>query len=589
MKHRWIPREIDDDADIEQLRRDLNDLPEALARSLACRGVTSLEAAERYFRPSKDDLHNPLLMQDMATAAERLGRAIEQGERVLVYGDYDVDGTTATALMTHFLREQGADARYFVPDRIEHGYGLCEAGIDHAAAEGASLIVALDCGVTAHKQAAYAREQGLDLIICDHHTPPNELPDALAVLDPKRPDDPYPFGELSGCGVGFKLVQATLNSLGLPPERAEAYLDLVAIATAADIVPLHGENRILLSTGLDRLRRKKPRTGVRTLAETAGLDLPDVNVGRLVFGIAPRINAAGRLGSAERAVALLLAEDERRAREWAEELEQTNRERQSIDRDTEHEAAERARRYLTARDDRRSVVLHDENWHPGVVGIVASSLVDEFHRPTILLTTVNGTVKGSARSITGINIYDAISTCEDLLTEFGGHDHAAGLSLPEENLPAFKERFNEAVNEALDGRMELMRPAVKVDAPLNLDEVGGMEDRFWAVLRQFAPFGPANHKPVFVGRGLELADRPRTVGSDDKHLKFRVRQRNGRTANGKGLDVIGFGEAEEHLSKLQESHRDGTPFEMLFSIEENTYRGRTNLQLKLRDLRLQEV
>ena len=576
MKHRWVQRSIDEPAVVKQLQKELNDLPEALARSLVLRDVTTLEASRRYFRPSLGELNSSFLMQDMPMAAERVAQAIEQGERVLVYGDYDVDGTTATALMTHFLCAAGVDASYFIPDRIEHGYGLCEAGLDYAVDQGASLVVALDCGITAHEQAEYAREQGLDLIICDHHTAQDTIPNALAVLNPKRGDCPYPFKSLCGCGVGFKLIQAVLTRLGRPPEDAHAYLDLLALSTAADIVPMQGENRVLMREGLAALQQR-PRLGVRMLAKEANLDLSACNTGNLVFSLGPRINAAGRMGDAGRAVDLLLAEDEGQAASLASELEKLNKERREADQATRKEATRLAETYLAAKT-RHSVVLHRPGWHPGIIGIVASRIVERFYRPTILLASVNGTVKGSARSISGLNVYDALTACEDLLTQFGGHAQAAGLSLPEENLPAFKERFDEAVKESLSA--DMLIPAIKVDAPLDLNAING---RFWAVLKQFAPHGPANSKPVFQGSDLAVAGTPRTVGRDGKHLKFNVRQR--ATSDAKPLDVIGFGMGDK-LEVLQKSQHSNRPLELLFSVEENTWNGRTSLQLKARDLRL---
>ena len=586
MKNRWLLQSTDDPETVVRLQQELNDLPEALARTLVLRGVDSFEAARRYFRPSLDSLHDPFAMAGMDAAAGRLARAAETGERVLVYGDYDVDGTTATATMTHFLRAHGATADFFIPDRYKDGYGLGAAGIDHAAEQGAALIVALDCGVTAVEEAAYAREKGLDLIICDHHTAPDTLPDALAVLDPKRPDCAYPFKELSGCGVGFKLVQATLERLGQPAEAALQYLDLLAVSIASDIVPIVGENRVLMREGLAALGRTR-RPGLRALAQAAGLDLGRASTSRLVFTIGPRINAAGRLDHARHAVDLMLAEDEGAARRLAQALEKLNNERRAVDRAITDEAKTRAERLLTARM-RHSIVLHDPDWHLGVIGIVASRLVEAFYRPTIMLCTAKGRLKGSARSITGVNVYDALKKCDDVLLQFGGHDHAAGMALEEKNLPAFRERFDAAVGEAVTSP-EMLLPAIKVDARLGLEEIGTLGGRFWAVLQQFAPFGPANRTPVFHAQRLAVAGRPKTVGKGGAHLKFAVRPASG---GGDGeaarpMDAIGFG-LGGRLGVLQESQRAGRPVELLFSIEENTFRGRTSLQLKARDVRLEE-
>ncbi len=577
MTYRWIRRSLDDPDIVPQLQRDLNDLPEALARTLALREVTSFEEARHFFRADLGALHDPFEMADMEPAAARVAEAVRSGERVLVYGDYDVDGTTATAMMCDFLRRSGADPSFFIPDRYEDGYGLCTRGLDQAVDQGADLVVALDCGITAFEEAAYAREQGLDLIVCDHHTPKDELPDAFAVLDPKRSDCGYPFEELSGCGVGFKLVQATLDRLGTDPDAAYAYLDLLAVSTASDIVPLYGENRVLLEEGL-RALQQSDRPGLQALADAADLELADItNTGRIVFTIGPRINAAGRMAHAGSAVDLLLAPDATRAAPLADELERLNRERRSLDDEILEAAAQKAERQITARTP-HALVLYDPEWHLGVIGIVASRIVEKFYKPTILLSHNGEAVKGSARSIEGINIYDALADCADVLTQFGGHDHAAGMSLPTENVEAFRDRFDEAVGERVTS--DLLTPAIKVDAPLDLREI---DQRFWAVLQQFGPFGPANPRPVFHGRDLAVVGSPRTVGSSDKHLKFRVRQAE---ASGEARDVIGF-DLGEKLSVVQESARTGTPLELLFQVDENTYRGRTSLQLKAKDVRLE--
>ena len=579
MKYRWTMRSVDDPDAVQRLQKELNDLPEALARTLVLRGIETFDDARHFFRAGRSDLHDPLLMQDMDRAADRVAAAIERGEHVLVYGDYDVDGTTATALLTDFLRSQGADADYFIPDRYEDGYGLGPRGIDHAAEQDVALVIALDCGITAHEEAAYARSKGLDLIICDHHTPKATLPEAHAILNPKRSDCDYPFDELSGCGVGFKLVQATLDRLGKSPDAAYRYLDLLAISTAADIVPLHGENRVLLREGL-RAIEEQPRLGLRALAAAAHFELKNVTTGDVVFKIGPRINAAGRMAHAEKAVALLLADDSDGAQALAEELEALNKERRAVDQETREAAQRMAERQITARNP-HALVLYQPEWHLGVIGIVASRIVEQFYRPTVMLCRNGDAVKGSARSISGVNIYEALSDCEDVLTQFGGHDYAAGMSLPEKNIAAFKERLDEAVGERVTP--ELLTPAIKVDAPLDLGEIGSVDDRFWAVLQQFGPFGPSNSKPVFHAENLAVVGTPRTVGRDGKHLKFKVRQCE--RSDDLALDVIGFGMGEK-LKTLRRSQRDGQPLELLFSLESNTWKGRTSLQLKARDLRL---
>ncbi|PSQ67410.1 MAG: single-stranded-DNA-specific exonuclease RecJ [Bacteroidetes bacterium QH_2_64_74] len=580
MSYRWLHRSLDDPDVVSRLQRALNDLALPLARTLALRGITTFEEAKHFFRADRSALHDPEGIRDMATAAARLSDAIEHGERVLVYGDYDVDGTTAAALLTDFLRSRGVDTSYFIPDRYEDGYGLCRRGLDAAAEQDASLVVALDCGITGHEEAAYAQEQGLDLIIADHHTPKDTLPEALAVLDPKRPDDDYPFEELSGCGLAFKLVQATLIHRDEDPEDAFDYLDLLALSTASDIVPLHGENRVLMAEGLQALQDSM-RPGIRALAEAANLDLQNVtSTGNIVFTLGPRINAAGRMDHASSAVELLQASNFEEAEPLAAELEKLNRERRRIDNEIEEEAIERAERQITARSP-HALVLYDPDWHLGVIGIVASSVVERFHKPTVLLTHNGDEVKGSARSIEGINIYEALADCGDLLTQFGGHDHAAGMSLAADDIEAFRDRFDATVGERVTP--ELLTPSIKVDAPVDLDTIGSVEDRFWAVLKQFGPFGPSNPTPVFHAEDLDVVSA-RTVGSDDSHLKFEVRQQDSST--GDTFDAIGFGMGEK-LSVLRESQETGTPVELLFSLEENTWNGRTNLQLKARDVRLE--
>ncbi len=581
MTYRWVPRSLEDPDVVPRLQRELNDLPTALARALALREVTTFEEAKHFFRADRSALHDPFEMVDMDVAAARLSEALDEGESVLVYGDYDVDGTTGTALLTDFLRSRGVDVSFFIPDRYEDGYGLCRRGLDVAAERGASLVVALDCGITAHEEAAYAQELGLDLIIADHHTPKETLPEALAVLDPKRPDDDYPFDELSGCGLAFKLVQATLAHREEDPDAAYDYLDLLALSTASDIVPLYSENRVLMAEGLEALQRST-RPGVRALAAAADLDLQTVtSTGNIVFTLGPRINAAGRMEHASAAVELLLAQNYEEAEPLAGELEQLNRERRRIDDTIEREAIERAERQITARSP-HALVLYDPDWHLGVIGIVASSIVERFHKPTILLTHNGAEVKGSARSIEGINIYEALADCEDVLTQFGGHDHAAGMSLSADDIETFRDRFDAAIGERVTP--ELLRPSIKVDAPVDLQTIGSVDDRFWAVLRQFGPFGPSNPRPVFHAKNLDVVSA-RTVGSDDTHLKFEVQQQD--ASAGETYDAIGFGMGEK-LSVLRESQETGTPVELLFSLEENTWNGRTTLQLKARDVRLEE-
>lgn len=571
---RWIMKEVEDEAQVAALRAALNDLPEPLARALVLRGVDSFPAARSYFRDDLNCLHDPLAYTGMQRAVERILAAMRTREAIVVYGDYDVDGTTATALLTHYLLSQGANASFFVPDRFRHGYGLSRLGLDAVREMGARLIIALDCGVTAIDETTYARENGMDLVICDHHTPQETLPDAVAVLDAKREDDGYPFKELCGCGVTFKLVQAVHAAQGKDPADLLHYLDLVAVATTADMVSLTGENRVLVREGLHRLRNR-PRIGLRMLADQAGAKLSEATTRSIGFSLGPRINAAGRLGDAARAVNLLLADDQIEATARARQLERLNEERRALDRETQQEAFAMADRFLAGRE-RHAVVLHHPDWHLGVIGIVASRLVERHYRPAIMLTTAGTVIKGSARSTAGINIYAALSACQDLLLEFGGHDYAAGLTLDPSNLAAFIERFDEAVARSVSESS--LEPFVEIDAEMRLSE---LDDRFWAVLKQFEPVGQDNPAPVFLARNLEIVGPVAGVGRKRDHIKFSVRERG---ASHPARNVIGFG-LGKFLAELSEVQAEHGTLELLFTVEENTWNGRTSLQLNALDLR----
>ena len=550
-------------------------LPEALARALVCRGVDTFDDARRYFRGTLADLHDPFLMQDMDQAADRVVRAIKQKEKVAVYGDYDADGITSAALLTHFLRSRHVDADFFIPDRFQHGYGVHTDGIDWATEAGASLMIAVDCGVTALEEATYAREKGIDLIVCDHHMPLESTPEAVAVLDPKRPSCPYPFKDLSACGVAFKLVQAALVNLGESSDEARAYLDLVALSTTCDIVPLQGENRILVREGL-RQMRQGGRRGLNALAETAGKDIGDMDARGLGWRLGPRINAAGRLGDAKRAVSLLLADTQEKAARLARVLEEVNRQRRALQYEIVESAAKLARQQLAGQMT-HALVLHQADWHQGLVGVAASGVVRQFYRPAVLLCTAGGFATGSARSTPTVNILEALHTCKDLLTEYGGHGGASGLTLSEQNVPALRERLNTYVQERMTP--EMLIPAIDVDAELDLNVI---DARFLSVLKQFAPFGKGNEKPMFVARDLETVWPPRAVGSG-KHLKMQVKQRSGP---GSSTDVIAFNQGAK-LADLQSAHQQRAPIEMVFAVEENTWQGRTSVQLIVEDVREQ--
>lgn len=584
MTHRWILRPVPSEEAVRDIGRQLNNLPAALSRALILRGIDTFDRARAFFRPVASDLHDPFLMADMHAAADRVAHAIRERERIVVYGDYDVDGTTATTLLVSSLRSLGGDVEFFVPNRFKHGYGLSRAGIDHAAGLGARIIVAVDCGVTASAEARYAREKGMDLVVCDHHTPKDELPEAEAVLDPKRADCPYPFKELAGCSVGFKLLQAVLAKLGRDPAEAMEFLDLVAVATASDMVPVEGENRVLLAVGLERLRAN-PSPGLRALASVAKVSLSSCATADIVFKIAPRINAAGRVTSANTAIDLLLAKDPETAQRYADELNALNVQRREFDQETLASAIKSAERQITTGKMQHTLVLHNQDWFPGVIGIVASRLVERFHRPTILLGTIDGVVTGSARSIEGVNVFDALRECEDLLARFGGHAFAAGLSLELSRLPALQERFDQAVGNMVTA--ETLQPVIHVDAPLRLHEI---DRRFLAVLKQFEPFGPQNDRPVFQANGLLPAWPPRKVGKNSQHLKFAVRQKpeEGQPSRDAPMEAIGFGMGARH-EMLEQCRNEGQPFDMLFSLKENTWNGRTETQLEAKDIRRSEA
>jgi single-stranded-DNA-specific exonuclease len=576
---RWRLRRLPqggDESAVGRLGAELNSLPAALSRSLLLRNVSGFDGARSFFRDGLETLHDPFAMNGMQRAAERLAEAVTTGERVLVYGDYDVDGTTSTALMMRFLRDNGGDPHFFIPNRFRHGYGLCTAGLDRAAAIGAKLVVALDCGVTAVQEADYARSIGLDLVVCDHHEPGPILPDAFAVLDPKRRDCTYPFDGLSGCGVGFKLVQGTLSVLGRPADEAYRYLDLVAVSVACDIVPILGENRVLMRAGLARLA-DSPQPGFAALAGHTNVDLQGCTSSRIVFQIGPRINAAGRLEDASIAAELLLADDEQDALRLAERLESLNLKRRELDQATRDEAIGMAEIDMEAGP--LSLVLYKAGWHPGIVGITASRVAEHFGRPTVLLTS-NGheEARGSARSVRGVDLHAALSKCSDLLTRFGGHAHAAGLALPVENIPALRERLEDSVGTTVTA--EDLEPEIELDAHLSLRDV---DDRFWRVLKQFDPFGPDNPKPVFWGSDLRVIGQPTVCGAERRHLRFRVAQRDG---GGASYSVIGFNLADK-LPTAMSSLRVGRPMELAFVVEENEWNGRTTLQLRAEDLRLQ--
>lgn len=565
MSFQWVYAKPQEEA-ISALQEALGISP-TIARLLVLRNIDTYDKAKSFFRPGLKDLHDPFLMKDMDKATERLATAIRNREKILIYGDYDVDGTTATSIMYLFLDDFGVDVDYYIPHRFKEGYGINEAGIRYAIETQVDLIISVDCGITAIEEAEVAREHGIDLIICDHHNVADEIPNAAAVLDPKRPDCSYPFDGLSGAGVSFKLVQGTTQTLGLSFKIPLKLLDLVAISTASDIVPIIDENRILMREGLKRIN-KKPRKGIAALLDLINIQPGTINTSTIVFSIGPRINAAGRMGDASKAVKLLISETLAEAKAHAYELESINIRRRDHDSQTMEEALAKVDSEYNL-DAISSMVLHDAEWHLGVIGIVASRLVDTYSRPTIMLSTVDGMLKGSARSIKGFNIYDAIKECEDLLEQFGGHEFAAGLTMKRENLEEFRVRIDKIAASRLSD--EDFQPELPIDTELDLSEV---DMRFWKLLNQFEPFGPGNLRPIFVSRNVDVVGVPTIVGKG--HLKMRVSQ------NGSGVfDTIGFN-MHEYLPIIRNT--DEGRLNIAYSLEENYWNGNRKLQLKLRDI-----
>lgn len=566
MAFRWIYATPDREESVHTLQKELG-VPHTIAYLLALRGINNFEQAKKFFRPDISQLHDPFLMKDMDKAAARLSNAIRNGEKVVVYGDYDVDGTTSCAMVHNFLKDFGVDVYYYIPHRYKEGYGINEEGIDFAAEKGCSLMVSVDCGITAIEEAEYAKSKGIELVICDHHTVGDRIPDAVAVLDPKRPDCPYPFDGLSGAGVAFKLVQAVLTKLGLPASVAHKFLDLVCISTASDIVPIVDENRIIMHEGL-KILNQAPRSGIKALIDLVKLNFGKITTTSIVFSLGPRINAAGRMGDACKAIELLISEDDSESVSCAQQLENINVKRKDIDTQTMNEALEMIEERFNM-EENFALVLYKPDWHLGVIGIVASRLVDLYHRPTVMLTKVNGKVKGSARSVKGMNIYDAFSACEPMLEQFGGHEFAAGVTLLEEYVPAFRDKLNELTK--LEMTRKDLDPELTVDHELKLNEI---DARFWKLLNQFEPFGPLNDKPTFVSKNIKIVGRPSIVGKG--HLKMRL------THNGSQVyDAIGFN-MHQYLPKVSDCK--DKEVQIAYVIEENFWNGRHSLQLRLKDI-----
>jgi len=582
VEKRWAVKNAGDALVIAELSQSLNISP-LLAGMLARKNITTFEEAKKFFRPHISDLHDPFLMKDMDKAIERIEKAIAASEKILVYGDYDVDGTTAVALVYSFLKTIYDKIEFYLPDRYKEGYGISNAGIDFAKANDITLIIALDCGIKSIDKVAYANERNIDFIICDHHRPGDELPAAVAVLDPKQKDCEYPFDELSGCGIGFKLVQAYALKHDIPFSQLEKYLDLVAVSTAADIVPITGENRVLVYYGLKRLN-ENPRHGLEAILRTNNITKKDfldqstgeltqrynLDVTNLVFVIGPRINAAGRIYDARHAVDLLIAGDRSDAHDSSVLVNKHNDERRELDSTiTEHALA-------LVRDDprfikRKSTVLFHPEWHKGVIGIVASRLTDKYYRPTIILTESNGMATGSARSVKDFDIYNAIESCSDLLEQFGGHMYAAGLTLKLENIEKFMDRFEEVVASTIEEKM--LTQEVEIDADIKLSDI---TPNFFKVLRQFSPFGPGNMNPVFKSEGVRDTGLSRIVGNN--HLKLNLAQDE---TTRYGIDGIAF-----QMGQYHPFIRRKIPFDICYTLEENTFNGKTSIQLNIKDIKV---
>lgn len=540
----------------------------ALATLLAQRGITGPEEAKAFYHPSLAHLHDPFLMKDMEQAVGRINLALGNKEPIMVYGDYDVDGTTSVALVYNLLSRYTDRISHYVPDRYAEGYGVSFQGIDVAEAQGVKLIIALDCGVKAMKQVAYAKEKGIDFIICDHHLPDNVLPDAVAVLDPKRSDCPYPYKELSGCGIGFKLMQAFMQRNNMPFSELEELLDLVAISIGCDIVPVTGENRVLAHFGLRRLNRMEPRPGIKALLGLSHFTR-DLTITDLVFVLGPRINAAGRIEHGQQAVELLLAKEANEAENIARRIDANNAARQDLDKAITEQALNMLGEDPSLQDSWSTVVFNPD-WHKGVVGIVASRLIERYYRPTIVLTQSNGKVGGSARSVKGFNVYEAIAACDGLLDQYGGHMYAAGLSMKPENVEAFRARFEEVVRGSLPP--SLRTPEEEVDLEADLADVPPL----FRGVEGMDPFGPGNMKPLFLSRGI-LADDVRQLGPSGEHVKFMAFQPKNPAFS---MEAIAFRQSG-HLDLL----RSGEPFSFLYTVERKVWRDRESIQLVVKDIK----
>ena len=571
---KWILKEPADAAKVSRLAAELG-IDSVLADLLVKRGVETFEQARSFFRPSLEDLHDPFLMKDMDIAVQRVRDAITGGQRILVYGDYDVDGTTAVSLVYSFLRRFTPEVDFYIPDRYSEGYGLSMKGIDYAAGSGVKLIITLDCGIKAIEKVEYARTKGIDVIICDQHLPEAELPKAVAVLDPKREDCHYPFDDLSGCGVGFKLVQAYSIRYGIPFESLIPLLDLLVVSISADLVSMVGENRVLAHFGLKQLN-EDPRKGLLAMISLSQLEPGHLTIDDIVFKIGPRINAAGRMDEGKKAVELLSATDMDRALEIGREINEKNNDRKDIDREITREALEMVQKGKCLIND-NAIIVYNPGWNKGVVGIVASRLVEAFYKPTVVLTNSNaaGFITGSARSVAGFDLYESIEHCADLLEDFGGHVYAAGLTLKQSNIKEFAERINGFISGKIT--TEMLTPVVTIDAKLDFAQI---TPKFLRLLKQFQPFGPGNNNPLFLTENVYDGGNGRKVGAGGVHVKLDLIQESQPYHQ---IPAIAF-----NMSEFYDYIKAGNPFDACYSIVENYYRGNSTTQLRIKDLHERE-
>ncbi len=567
LEYKWKEAELPSNDQIEALKNSIN-VNRIVATLLCQRGFSDFESAKQFFRPSIEQLNNPFLFKDMKKAVERINIAIEKNQKIMVYGDYDVDGTTSVAIVFSFLSKFTKYIEYYIPDRYKEGYGVSKAGIDYASQNDFSLIISLDCGIRSEKLVEYSNSKGIDFIVCDHHLPGETLPPALAILDAKVPGESYPFKELSGCGVGFKLIHALCISKNLPEDEYLQYLDLVAVSTCCDIVPIVDENRVIVKYGLEKLNQN-PSLGLKVLKESC-INKKELTTSDVVFYIGPRINAVGRLYDAKTAVKLLIVQNEEEAIDYTEILNSTNTERKGIDETITAQALE-----MISNDalhtSKFTNVLFNPDWHKGVIGIVASRIIENHYRPTIVLGFSDGKISGSARSIKGFDIHEALIECSHLLLQFGGHTHAAGLSLLPENLPLFIDKFDEIASRRLS--RDMLQPVIDFDLKITEDEI---TPSFIKLLKQFEPFGPGNMTPIFYTSSLKDTGYARQMGGGNIHLSLNFQNPNFDTP----IKGVAFKQGEKY-----ERLKNNKPFEAIFSIQEEEFNGRTNVQFNIRDLR----